>query len=223
MNSNDKADYYISEVIKLYNKHNGKRKKALACNEDKIKKLLVRIIDTGNDYLLTNAFLYHLAVMGSNGPTTTYFEDTLQAELFNLLKPNKTIETIAHFIEWSDSLSLKYEDYLNEYEMKLISEYQLILDSIRYNTGRGKMPTSKFFFLEDIVQIITAYFIINKKDPSELSSYADPYITNYDEKLDEMELQIKIRRDSLDYYEYDFDKLASYLIHQLDNKRKLIR
>ncbi len=226
MSINDKVNYYIKELLRIKNELTGKEDTILSNNETILRSVLKEVIENGNEYLLTKAFLYHILMLGTDEPYIEYLlENTLYEEISNLNNMDRAIPSLGIFIDYSCSESFDHHLYLNDYEKSLADIHLKTLLSIRHSKSiyQLRVPNSQYFLLSDILQIIGAYFLINKKDLSEYQSYVEPYINDFNEKLDEMKLQINITTDSLDCYEYDYNSLAKYIIRQLDNIKKEIR
>ena len=219
MGVNEKVDFYINELLHYKNMISRKQETKLCKYEIVIRKILKELIENNYEYLLTSAFLYHIVKLGTDDPSDEYsFDKTLYNDLSSLINQDRAMVALGPFIDSCRDKTTLYFIRLNNYENSICTVFDKELK-------RAKGVTlSQYFFLEDIFQIIAAYILYNKRSASELKLYTEPFINDWETKLDEMCLQLNITREIYyGSYNYDFVTLAQYIIRQLDNEKKEIR
>ena len=227
--------YYeeLQEAIKIYNErvnYNGEYGEELVQCDESVKDYLKAVIDNGNEHLLTPLFFYYLVIQSDTSPINPDdeekldFIDNLKARLENINNYHKKLATIAEYFDiiCDEDSSYDFNDIpMSDYEKEMF---------LTYFKSRKKFQSrdlGTFFFIKMIILILLSYVFDKKLKPEYYLKLANPYITKWRKKLDEMRVQLKIEQDDVSYigpfYSLDEDQIMDYIIGQIDNSPKEIR
>lgn len=223
------VDSYYNDLLSIVNlKYEAI--KTLSNNYD-VKAIIEGIIEAGNEFILSEEFLYCFVVRAIDGEN---FKDDLAKLLigFATTDQEKLIER----------LSLMYEDiyYINEIDTYYNNFTQLqdfldkgqipLLNKLREMTNivDKKLEANDFFIIRDILFIILAYCLLNNKEDNYLE-YCFPY-TDHPEIVMEslllngiIEKHISNNTSTVEYLS-DYNKLSKYIIPRIDkSNKKLIK
>jgi len=200
----NKVDYYYNCLLEYTNFLFPKQNiKSLSSNKSPIKKLLSRIIDKNNEYLLTKSYMYYLILDSMciyNGNISDKFRDVLYEKLLNLaLGENEKIMDLIYYlnlIETGQTLYLGFSEietkrvkYLLDEDIKnLINDFHYSL--IRLKANSKYIQDADYRLILNSFRIICSLCIINQ-NYEDYNLIIDNIFNNMDSFLERLKLNGK--------------------------------
>lgn len=215
MTTKEKVNYYYRKLLEV--KRSTIRNASIEYNSSKIKEIIVDIILSNNDHLLTSGFLYYLT-MNTCG-------DEMSKKLSLILDKENLLKLYGDYIYETHQKDYIYYNLLTDSEKQIFDKYFEYLKLAHRCNG---ITRKDIRLIERILTIIGSYIFINQKDISEFDKYAIDYFDDYKNKLEEMELQgicyeivdVCPREEKIIF---DYNNLSKYLENKFDNEEKEIR
>lgn len=199
---------------------------------EEIKEKFDAVIKSNNEYLLTDSFIYFLVQYscvnhGNGEPLLKAISDLLSTlinrsdTLLSITKFFQKIRSVDNETFYSTTIKT-YKETLNDYEKSL---YLTCCKYIELIYNNDLVLPSDYYLLRVVFFIITAYVRINNLDQSKLEDFIKDYIDNYENRIEELMLQVC-------HYEYDYDRddrkyaykmeeLANYVVSKLEDSIKM--
>ena len=187
--------------------------------DSELKNIIRKIVEDGNDYLLTNGFLHFLISDALHYTSLLSLGDLVQNDLANINDLNMKYVIISKYI-YAITNSIDLDDYLNISEKGIVRIYDDILLHNFYGT-----PNKEYFLIRNIFEILGAYIVINKKSHDEYKYMLKKYIANLRNNLDDVLMQLNMDYDyEHDCYKFNYCELVQFVLSKIgENDKKEIR
>ena len=217
MSTVEKAYDYYHKIVNL--KKDAKTDKLTLINIKDMIETLSSVIDNGNDYLLTDATMYFIA-------------SQVDAEdMIKLVKSlNNKDESICFINEFLNSIPLSLYDYyfkhMNQYEKEY---YNFILKNILHNhILTANQSFEDGYLLVNICLLLVSMAIVDRKDIERFSKEFNEYISDANNKIDEILMQGICHEDPKPYtardtYSFDVMQLIHFMYNKLNDEKREIR
>lgn len=217
MSTVEKAYDYYHKIVNL--KKDAKTDKLTLINIKDMIEALSSVIDNGNDYLLTDATMYFIAS-----------QDDAE-DMIKLVKSlNNIDESICFINEFLNSIPLSLYDYyfkhMNQYEKEY---YDFILKHILHNPLLSEGQSFEDgFLLVNICILLVSMAIVDRKDIERFSKEFNEYISDANNKIDEILMQGICHEDPKPYtardtYSFDVKQLIHFMYNKLNDEKREIR
>ena len=225
----NKVDEYYNKLLAIANLKY-KDMKSLSLNYD-IKDIIKRVINAGNEFILAEEYLYCFVLRALDSDN---FNDVLAVSLryFTTNDQNKIIDKLVDLydeIYYINELDIFYNnltklgDFIEKDKIPLLGEFRGINNSID-----DDLNTSDYFLIRDVVSMILAYCVLNKKEESFIE-YCTPYIEHPEVIIETLLLNGIITEtvnDNTNEIEYVVinEELIKYITSKINNDaKKLIK
>ncbi len=230
MEKNIKARLYFDKIMEFVERRVGKnRVNGFEYDYRKIKEAIIAVLDSNNEYLLTDCLLYYIVSESVNEGWD--FSGCLISLLNSLTKEDTKLVTVTKYIiaiRFKEPLETytSYQFLLNDYEKSIYFEY---CENLRVMWEDDFFIPSDYNMLKAVFQILTAYTFINNLDKDYLHSIIKPHLENRKNILEE--LLLHVCKFEYDYnfdnrvYAYDINELSKFIVSKLNdnNIQKVIR
>ena len=217
MSTVEKAYDYYHKIVSL--ETNVKTDKLTLINIKDMIEVLSSVIDNGNDYLLTDATMYFIAS-----------QDDAE-DMIKLVKSlNNKDESICFINEFLNSIPLSLYDYyfkhMNQYEKEY---YNFILKNILHNhILTANQSFEDGYLLVNICILLVSMAIVDRKDIERFSKEFNEYISDANNKIDEILMQGICHEDPKPYtardtYSFDVMQLSHFMYNKLNDEKREIR
>ena len=192
----------------------------IAGYEEEIKEAIQKVIDAGNDYLLTSGFVDHLIRDANWVSSLVSMGYIIANDILDLNDEDKRMLLISKYMHTLGNTLDVYPDHISKFEYDLIEIYL-------NNTARRlcDMPNKEYVLIRRIFEVIAAYIVINKKSLDEYKMIIEDYLSNLDSNLDEISIQICLEYDyKFDVYNVNYKELIPFVLSRLNkSENKEIR
>lgn len=202
---------FVDDIIEAYNEDN-----------QYIKKAIRAVVDTNNDHLLTEAFIKFLVKDCYDGFGS--FDFLMYEALTSLSKEEGESVTVCKYLlqlyKALDNDGL--DDYpLTDFEKEVIND---LYKEVQRELFSDYSIPKDYFLKRDIYLSIATHVLINELSLDEFYIKVNDYNNNWQERLDEIGLQVKLKLDWEEAsYSYPFKNLFKYVVKQMDNNKREIR
>lgn len=181
----------------------------------KYKELIKKLVDSGNDYLLTKTFMWFLVFGYSYCSSSEVLLLFIYENLMNLNDPDKRVFLIKKYIYYLNDNLLSYE--LNDNEKELNAS----VSTMKINLINKFIYHKDHCLMEDAIYVIATDSLINKRECEEFESTCKAYIDDWKNKVEEVRLQLNLIDEKREfYYKYDEKEFVRYVLNQINNDCK---
>lgn len=217
MSTVEKAYDYYHKIVNLETK--AQSSELTLINIKDMIEALSSVIENGNDYLLTDATMYFIASQDNS------------EKMIKLVKSLNNKEESIHFIhEFINHIHLHlyvyYFNCMNDYERKY---YDFILKHIFHNPllSEGQSFEDGYLLLH-IGLLLVSIAIVDRKDIEVFSKEFEEYISDVNNKIDEILIQGVCHEDPKPYtsretYSFDIMQLIHVIYNKLNEQKREIR
>lgn len=219
MSTLKKVNYYFIKLISSCYYPDDKFDVLFDCI--KIRRALKTIIESNNEYLLTDSLIWYIA--------NPDHDEQIYSRLKKLTDYDSMLLFIQNYIEdiCCDNYYYNhiYCNLLNEYEQSLFDHFQKTVNAVYRSDKYGDTED----LLNDIFRFIASYVLVNKESNHDYDSYIKPYFTDTIGRIDELLLQgvcemVSDEYTQTDEYFWEDDELLKFVIGRLGNNvQKVIR
>ena len=241
MNKSQKIDNYCQKLLEYRNSLRMiRRVHALSSNNYPIKKIIENIVNNNNDYLLTNSFLYFLAVTSINcdNEFTNPYSKVLYEKLCNLNGDKESIiKEVFNYLDAyhtyciyrlsHDNYTLGYDLTINVRKFATAFEYDLndLYNSSMIRIEADDSLTKLEYNISKIILNIFSSISFYEGDIEVFKELSKPFLENTKNILDELKMNgLFIETNEEDEKQYSLDNFINYFINTpLEKNKKLIK
>lgn len=230
MEKDKKACFCIDRIKEMTMRRMGKEQfqKTVYFDSARIKEVLLSLIESDCNYLLTDGLLFYVASMAAKQPWS--YNEIVIDLLKSLMNEDERVVTITRYIEairYKEPLETftGYRGLLNEYETILYYEY---CDNLKIIWDSDLIIPADYHILRRVFQIFTAYALVNNLSKEDLHNLIINYTKDRRNKLEE--LLLHVCRLEYNYavddrrFAYDIYELTKFVVGKLsDNNQRVIR
>ncbi len=209
-------DYYNKLLSIVHLKHEAI--KSLDVNDFRMKEVINDIIESGNEYMLKEEYLYCFVNIACN---YNNFKNKLMNLLYNYTVSNKdavmySLMSFYHDILYFNEIDYRYnnlskiEMFIDNNQIPLLSEIKEQCDIIE-----KKLNMNDFFLIRDILFIILSYCVVNGR-VEDFNDYCYQYVNHSNEVIDSLiinEIVIEV---------LDFDNRPNYIVRSYELRQYIV-
>ena len=236
MNKNKKIDNYYNKLLEYRNSFLLlPRAHSLSSNNYSTKKVIESIVNNNNDYLLTNSYLYFLAVTSISQFES--FTKVLYEKLNNLSKDKELI--IKELFSYLDSYHTycihrtSHDNYtlgfdltvnLRKLSTALEDDLNYLYNHYMIRVEADNSLSSVEYNISKVILNIYACLSLYDQSSTEFEDLSIPFLDNTKSRLEELKMNGLFMKNYDDRPLYNLDNMINYFVNTpVDKNKKLIR